>query len=76
MDLWTDVDKLESDNEGDDEDFDSDVITLKRKGNTKELFKREFMDKIVKHCSDKVQSSYNELGPFRYRYVRGCSEVH
>lgn len=67
MDLWTDVGKFESDTEEDDEDFESDNITLKRKGKTKELFKKEFMDKIVKHCSDKVQSSYNELGPFKYR---------
>ena len=65
MDLYTDVDKFDTDDEEDD-DFDSDEITLKRKRNTKELFKKGFMNKVSDHVSPKIRSKYEELGPFRY----------
>lgn len=67
MDLYTDVDKFESDDEDDEEDFDSDIITLERKGKTKELFKKKFLSNVVKHCSAKVKEQFDELGPFKYR---------
>lgn len=68
--LFTDPGNHMSDNEDDEEDMDNDEISLKRKGKTKELFKKAFMNKIIKYCSENVQEKFKELGPFKYRYGR------
>jgi len=66
-DLFTDPGELGSDNGEDDEEMDEDEITLEKEGNTKELFKKSFMDKIVKYCPEAIQETYKDLGPFKYR---------
>jgi predicted phage gp36 major capsid-like protein len=65
--LWTNPDLFEQDEESDDDDMESDKITLKRKGETKDLFKESFMKKAVKHCSKDVRTKWKSLGTLQYR---------
>lgn len=65
--LFTHPDLFEQDQESDDEDLDSDKITLKRKGETKDIFKENFMKKVIKHCSKEVRNKWKSLGPAQYR---------
>lgn len=66
MVLWSDVEGLEEDDVNDSDDT-SNEITLKRRGDTKQLFKKSFMDKVSKHMTEEVKAKYKDLGPFRYR---------
>ena len=66
-DLWSNVSDFESDEETDEDDFPKDTVTLERKGHTKDLFKKEFMDKVIEYCPEEVRKIYKKMGPFQYR---------
>lgn len=66
--LWTQPDEFETDDEeSESEDFPSDKVTLTRKGTTKALFRKEFMDKVITKLDKAVRSRYKELGAYQYR---------
>ena len=67
VELWSNVSDFETDEETDEDEFPIDSVTLKRKGNTKDLFKKEFMEKVIEYCQKDVKSLFRKLGPFQYR---------
>jgi hypothetical protein len=67
-DLWTDPGDFSSDDdESDSEEFSTDKVTLERKFQTKVLFRKEFMDRVIKQLNSQVSAQYKENGPYRYR---------
>jgi hypothetical protein len=67
-DLWTDPGDFSSDDdESDSEEFSSDKFNLDRKFQTKVLFRKEFMDRVIKQLDSQVCDEYKEIGPYRYR---------
>lgn len=65
--LWTDSSTMENDKQTDEFDFDSDEISLVRKGITLPLFKEEVFTKVKGHMDKDVKARMDKLGPFKYR---------
>lgn len=66
-DLWSNVSDFESDDETDEKEFKKDTVTLERKGKTKDLFRKDFMNKVIKYCTADVRDTFKKLGAFQFR---------
>lgn len=66
-DLWSNPGDWDTDDESDSDEFERDKISLEKKGDTKDLFKGDFMDKIHDFLADDVLRVHKSLGAFQYR---------
>jgi len=66
-DLWSNPGDWETDDDSDSDEFNKDLVDLDKKGNTKSLFRSNFMDKLHEYLADDVLAKHGELGPFQYR---------
>lgn len=69
--LWSDVEDFDEGDETDEDEFPTNEVSLDKKGDTKFLFRKEFMKKVIKYCAKDVKEKFKEIGPFKYRYGRG-----
>ena len=66
-DLWSNPGDWDTDDESDSDDFEIDKVTLEKSGDTKDLFKRDFMEKVHEFLAKDVIRVHEDLGAFQYR---------
>lgn len=64
---WDDESDLSDDGVRDEDDFEEDVINIKRTGKTFQMFNKHVTDKVPEKLSKEAAKAYKSRGPYRYR---------